>query len=187
MNVLVVDNGSSYLDKLLNLFGNAKTEVVQFNSMPEEKDFYDLVVLSGGHVFDLEENKKLYEAEIRLIQNSRMPILGICLGSEIIVKAFGGEVRSLDHLEKGVMSVNVIKDDLLFKNIKPLFEVYENHRKVIDKLPECLELLAESVDGIEIFKHRDRFIYGIQFHPEMFKEIGVNSVLVDNLLGLIRK
>ena len=54
-----------------------------------------------------------------------------------------------------------------FDNKEEVF-VYESHRFVVDKVSEDIEILATSNDGIEFFKHKNKPIYGLQFHPEMF-------------------
>ncbi len=188
MKVLIVDNGTSYIEKMINLFDGCETEIAPFNSSGLERNsLYDLIVLSGGHIFDLENQLDKYNKEIELIKSTRVPILGVCLGCELIAVAFGGKMRSLDHFERGVMKIEIVTENEMFDGVDSGFEVYENHRRVIDKLPDCFEILAVSDDGIEMFKYKNKQIYGMQFHPEMFREIGTNRTLIVNLLKFIQK
>lgn len=185
MKILIVDNGTNYKTELEELFSDHEITTLPLNSNINTTDQYDLVVLSGGHIFNLQENPNVYAREMEIIKSSTTPILGICLGSEIITLAFDGQISTTDHYERGVLPINIVCDDPIFSNITSPFEVYENHKNIISKLPDDMTPLATSVDGIEIFKHKTKLIYGMQFHPEMFKEIGIKNTLISNLLNII--
>lgn len=167
MKILVINNNTSYVEQLRKLFLPNKVDVIDWDFINSERvRIYDLIVLSGGHPNSIKYQHELYEKELRLILRLDKPILGICLGFELIVYAFGGKLKEMLHKEKGSLKIKVIKKDLIFKDITEL-EVYESHRWVADSLPEELEELARSRDGIEIVRHKTRFIYGFQFHPEI--------------------
>lgn len=157
MKILLVDNESHYLNKLKRLLGAKK--VINWRKLNKIKaNNYDLVVLSGGHLFPVQDHDKDYAAEIKLIKQIKVPLIGICLGSELIAHVFGGKLSRLKHKEHRRLNI---------KEGKQKVTVYENHRWVLKKLPKHFICLAKSRDGIEMFKHETLSIYGFQFHPEV--------------------
>jgi GMP synthase (glutamine-hydrolysing) len=63
--------------------------------------------------------------------------------------------------------VKKLKDNILFTGIPEIFNVWENHMYALNKVPEDFKLLAVGESGsIQVIKHREKPIYGVQFHPE---------------------
>lgn len=186
MHILIVDNNTSYLESLKNLLHPHTFYVIKLEDFKyhDPKD-YNLIVLSGGHPNTVEHNHHLYEEEIKTILRSDIPILGICLGFELIVYAFGGRLKELPEKQKGVIEINVIKEDKILKGIGKV-RVFESHRWIAEALPQELIPLAKSKDGIEIIKHLTRFIYGFQFHPEIIED-KEDLKIFNNVLELASK
>lgn len=183
MQLLIIDNNTSYLDSLIKLISPHSFSVIKWEDFKSHKlENYQLIILSGGHPNSVEYQHKLYEEEIKTILRSNIPILGICLGFELIVYAFGGRLRELPEKEKGEIEIEIISSDAILKNITSL-KVYESHRWIAESLPKELIPLAKSKDGIEIVKHITRFIYGFQFHPEIIVDKKDLKIL-NNLLKL---
>lgn len=161
MKILIVDNHSSHTSRLVRLFSGSEVEVLDCDSFSAEKaNNYDLIVLSGGsHVCAAENTKKAYEEEIDFLRKTSKPVIGICLGCQLIAKAFGGKLKKLDKKCHGINEIKLRKRS---------YKVYESHKYVIDKLPSGFELIASSDAGPEIIKHKTKPIYGFQFHPEVF-------------------
>jgi len=224
MNVLIIDNGTKHLAELEQLLIGHVVTVVSFNTIIlEEVEQYDLVVLSGAPVLSVIGNEEIYSKEIELIKNCTKPIVGICLGFELIAHAFGASLQRMDVKVEGLADIEILQENLIFANIlnvkdrrlKPAaststckgrsltltdsaaepplrkrrdtccFKVYEAHRWIVKTLPECLIGLARSKDGFEIVKHKDKKIYGLQFHPEMFVESTCGAEIFGNLLSLV--
>lgn len=186
MNILIVDNNTSYLDSLLKLVDTHSSSVIKWEDFKYHKlNNYDFIILSGGHPNAIAYKHQLYEEEIKIIIRSNIPILGICLGFELIVYTFGGKLKELPEKEKGVIEIEVTKDDEVLKDIKKV-KVYESHRWVAEALPQELIPLAKSKDGIEIIKHLTRFIYGFQFHPEIIED-KEDLKIFNNILELASK
>ena len=158
--ILIVDNHSVHIEELKRLFGGYEIDVCDCDDFTTEKaaDF-DVIMLSGGsHVFAADQTKKAYEVEIDFIHNTEKPVIGICLGCQLIAKAFGG---TLKKLETGCHGINEIE----MENRK--YQVFESHNYGIDTLPNELKIIAKSVVGTEIIKHKTKEIYCFQFHPEV--------------------
>lgn len=99
----------------------------------------------------------------------KYPILGICLGHQVIGEAFGGEIVKCHEIFHGKKSKISLDESNLFKGISNEIEVMRYHSLVIDRktLPKNLNITAETEDGIIMaIEDRSRKIYGLQFHPE---------------------
>jgi GMP synthase-like glutamine amidotransferase len=111
-------------------------------------------------------NEAIFQDEIHLIQKRLKPLIGICLGYELIVRAYSGELIQLPIKEKGVIPLTNIVNSPIFYEL-PNFNVYESHRWVAKRLPDSLVGLAKSNDGYEVVQHVSKPHMGFQFHPEM--------------------
>ena len=99
----------------------------------------------------------------------RIPILGVCLGHQAIGQHFGGKVIRAPEPVHG-KPVEVQHDGkTIFEGIDGKFSAGRYHSLVVEResLPDCLEISAESPDGlIMAMRHRSLPIEGVQFHPE---------------------
>lgn len=108
---------------------------------------------------------------LRIVQQLKTgtPLLGVCLGHQIIGQAFGGEISAAGRLMHGKVSKINHNGRGIFAGIRPGFEAARYHSLVVNPatLPVDLEITATSEDGeIMGLKHRFKPIWGIQFHPE---------------------
>ena len=182
MAITIVDNGTSYLDGLKAMLPEGSFRVIPWEDLWLASVFdSDVLILSGGHELSVVGNEEVFQKEMDMIRNFNGPILGICLGFELIVRAFGGELYVMPEGTKEIMNMVVVNPDPLFERL-PNFTVYENHRSVALDLPEELVALACSKDGIEAVRHITRPIYGIQFHPEMFPDVSCGDEVFHNFL-----
>ena len=167
MNLLLIDNGTSFLQTLERSLTDCEISVIAYSSITNDHlEKADLIVLSGGHGYPVVHHENEYTKELQLIRGTFKPIIGICLGFELIVYAFGGELELMKMREKGELQISLTKPIPLFGNTTTI-TVFESHRWSVKQLPENLEILATSKDGIEIIKHKMLPIIGFQFHPEM--------------------
>lgn len=181
MEVLIVDNDTSYIRSLENIVCSNEYVIIKWDKLKfSQINSYDLIILSGGHPNSVKYHHELYKEEIKTILRSDIPILGICFGFELIVYAFGGKLKELSSKEKGVLEIEATGEDEILVGIKKI-KVFESHRWIAESLPPELLALAVSKDGIEIVKHVSRFIYGFQFHPEIVVD-GNDLIVFNNLL-----
>lgn len=112
------------------------------------------------------------------------PVLGVCLGHQAIGQAFGGRIVRANRVMHGKISRIEHEGRGLFKDLPHPFHATRYHSLVIDpaSLPDCLEIDARSEDGtIMAVTHREKPIFGIQFHPESI-ETEHGHQLLDNFL-----
>lgn len=169
MRVFIVDNGSLYLDDLMSIFEGYEVVCVNYAEIDRSRlETDDLVVLSGGHSDPVLWHGKEYELESELVRHHQGPIIGVCLGFQLIAHLFGSHFHLLEARRKGPL---VIKATPNASDLLPEAEyaVYENHNWSAPRVGKPLLALATSEDGVEIVKHENRNIYAVQFHPEATK------------------
>ncbi len=119
-----------------------------------------------------------------------IPILGICLGHQVIVEALGGTLRQAKQLKHGKTSLITHRSSGLFRYLSQPLEVMRYHSYVVEKetLPHSLQVTAESLEDGEVMaiQHNTLPLYGVQFHPE---SIGTTEgrKIIRNFLEEIRK
>ncbi|SCZ80376.1 glutamine amidotransferase-related protein [Acidaminobacter hydrogenoformans] len=154
----------------------------------------DCIIIYGRvtHHWDLEEIMQSYLSELEMIQALQKPTLGICAGLELMAIAFGGEIGRMsengmgDVLEEGYIRKTILKKNPLFEGLEGTFCCRELHREEVKVLPAEFELLATSemcrVQGI---KHKDKPMYGVQFHPEWYNsDYPDGSIILHNFLKI---
>ncbi len=100
---------------------------------------------------------------------SRIPILGICLGHQVIGEVYGAEVTHAPTLMHGKTSMVHHTGQQLFQDVPDLFEATRYHSLVLnpESIPDCLEVTATTVDGVIMgVQHTSHPVEGVQFHPE---------------------
>ncbi|MFA5796550.1 MAG: gamma-glutamyl-gamma-aminobutyrate hydrolase family protein [Candidatus Woesearchaeota archaeon] len=189
MRILIIDNNSLHLDKLIaqiRLFSQTTPTVKKFDAITlADYTNYDGIILSGGSDI-LSVNKgsnAVYASEIALVKKYKKPILGICLGFQIIAHTFG---EALEKREKrcGEVIITIKRRDVLCEAIPKQFSAYEAHKWFLPKTT-FLTTLATSSDGVEILRHPTRNIYGVQFHPEVEIEEKNAKLILKNFIEQI--
>jgi anthranilate synthase/aminodeoxychorismate synthase-like glutamine amidotransferase len=96
------------------------------------------------------------------------PTLGVCLGHQAIVEAFGGEVGQAHRLVHGKASMVEHDGSGVFEGLPTPLEAGRYHSLAAIRVPECLEVCARTVEDGEVMavRHREYPVVGIQFHPE---------------------
>ncbi len=183
MKLLVVNNHSRHIRKILKEF--KKVRVVDFKSLNKvDYDNYDAVILSGGYPLPVKYHEKEYSEEIKLIKKYKKPILGICLGFELINFAYGEKLKRQKKRTKGEISIKLISESRLFTSFPKRFKVYEAHKWIVSE-NKFLETLALSKDGVEAVKHPRKEIYGVQFHPEIFVKNSHTKRIFKNFIEIV--
>jgi anthranilate synthase len=106
---------------------------------------------------------------IRYAAKLNVPVFGVCLGLQGMVEAFGGELGVLDYPMHGKPSIIKNRGLGVFEGLPDEFRVgrYHSLYAIPEKLPACLEVTAESEDGVIMgVRHRDLPMEAVQFHPE---------------------
>jgi anthranilate synthase component 2 len=188
--ILMIDNYDSFTYNIvqyclelgadLKVIRNDELTVKEIEDLNPEK-----IIISPGPATPNEAGVSL---EVIEYFKDKLPIFGICLGHQSIAQAFGGEVvRAKNMMHGKISTVNVIKENDIFKSLPENFKATRYHSLTVSKenVPSDVEVLAYSEDDNEIMalKIKDLPIYGVQFHPEsIMSEYG--HEIIDNFLKL---
>ncbi len=174
MKILLIDNYDSFTFNLYHYISSLKTNVdVIRNDKINDKEIikrkYKKIVISPGP-----GNPDQSGNCIRIVKSlyKKIPILGVCLGHQIIGQVFGSKIIQAKKLMHGKTSIIKSKRIGILKNLPAKFEATRYHSLIIDKKTLSKELLitAETQDGIIMgVKHKEYNIHGVQFHPESIK------------------
>lgn len=169
--LLVIDNYDSFTYNLVQYFGElgAEMQVVRNDKITLE----EIEALAPSHLCISPGPCSPNEAGISLDAIAhfagKIPILGVCLGHQSIGQVFGGKVVRAKTLMHGKTSKVHHHNASIFKQLKSPFTATRYHSLIVEKesLPECLEITAETEDGVIMaFQHKEYCIHGVQFHPE---------------------
>jgi len=144
------------------------------------------IILSGGpaSVYDEAAPKPLPEVAAWL-KDAPMPVLGICYGMNVLNMAFGGEVERGTRQEFGPADVRIDRMDPLLSIGGRSTRVWMSHGDRMARLASDLEALASSPNSqYAAFRHRDKPIYGLQFHPEVTHSVDGKAILRNFVLRI---
>lgn len=188
MKALIIDNGSTFVKELTNLVQKleVETDLVPRDSFRSgEESKYDFLVLSGGHLANTNvmENLDMYDEEIATIKNSDKPILGVCLGHQLIASVFGGEIYRVNDKIRGVFPMTKVCEHPILDSVGNL-NVFEAHQYCVKNVHPPILSIAESATGVEILEIEDKKIIGFQFHPEMNQAEDGGKQLLKNFIKI---
>jgi anthranilate synthase/aminodeoxychorismate synthase-like glutamine amidotransferase len=166
---LLIDNYDSFTYHLAHLFGELGAEVCvrrndELDADGAERLAPSQVVISPGPGRPGESGATL---EIVRRLAPRIPTLGVCLGHQAIVEAFGGEVGLAQTLVHGKAAAVHHDGRGLFRGLPDEFEAGRYHSLAATRVPDVLEISATTADGeVMAVRHRELRVDGVQFHPE---------------------
>ena len=112
--------------------------------------------------------------------SSRVPVFGVCLGLQCMGEVFGGKVIRAPEVVHGKTSFIRHRDVGVFEGLPNPLEATRYHSLIVEResLPECLEITAETDDGLIMgLRHRELDVEGVQFHPESILTFGGHDML----------
>ena len=169
--VALIDNYDSFTFNLVHYLGELGADVAVWrNDEISVADTLagkpDAIVLSPGPCTPNEAGICL---DLVRAASETTPILGVCLGHQAIGQAFGAEVVRAPAPIYGKISLIAHNAQGLFRGLNGPFYATRYHSLVIDRstAPDDLEVNADTDDGLVMaVAHRERPVYGVQFHPE---------------------
>jgi anthranilate synthase component 2 len=167
--ILLVDNYDSFTYNLAHLFQELGADVTVLRNDALDADEAERLAPSHLVISPGPGRPQDSGATIEIVKRlgPRIPTLGVCLGHQAIVEAFGGEIGSARRLVHGKASPVSHDGRGLFEGLPDPLEAGRYHSLAATAVPESLEVCATTEDGeVMAVRHREFPIDGIQFHPE---------------------
>ena len=179
-SILILDFGS----QVTQLIGrrlremNVYCEIHPYNKIPELTPDIKGVILSGSP-FSVRDEKAPY-VDLSNIKG-KMPLLGICYGSQFMAHHFGGEVNGSIAREYGRASLTIVDESCpLFEGVSKVNQVWMSHGDTIAHLPEGARVIASTEDVVNAAYRIDgEETYAVQFHPEVSHSLE-GSKMIEN-------
>ena len=172
--IILIDNYDSFTFNLYHYLSSlrVKVDVIrndQITSNQILKRKYNKIVISPGP-----GNPNQSGNCLKIVKSlyKKIPILGVCLGHQIIGQVFGSKIVQAKKLMHGKTSRIISKKVGILRNLPKSFEATRYHSLIIEKksLSKHLEITAESKDGLVMgVQHKKYDVHGVQFHPESIK------------------
>lgn len=178
MKVLIIEHApgrSDGIDKQITMNGSTYSTWRAYSGASlEDLTNFDSLIIGGGpmSVYEMDE-LSFFNKEKQVIDyfvNNNLPILGICLGAQLLAYLYGGEVRK-DTIQNGWQEIHKSKigqKDTILSGLPDTFHMFEFHGDLIIKGPidSIVSTYSNSIP-IESFYLVNKPIFGIQFHPEI--------------------
>ena len=186
MKILLIDNYDSFTYNLYHYLSALKCKVevyrndkIEINKIKKNK--YKKIVISPGP-----GNPSQAGSCIKIVKNfyKTIPILGVCLGHQIIGQVFKSKIIESKKIMHGKTSLIKHNRKGIFKDLKKIISATRYHSLIIDRnsLSDELIVTAETFDKIIMgIMHKKYNVHGVQFHPESFKT-PVGMKLLKNFL-----
>jgi len=188
VKLLLVDNDDCFIQTLANYVRQTGAEVVTYRAgFPLEmidRIGPDIVLISPGPGRPADFG---VPGVARHAAAAGIPVFGVCLGLQGIVEAFGGELGVLGYPMHGKPSRVTHQGMGVFRGLPNPVQVgrYHSLYAIREKLPECLEITAESEDGVIMgVRHRELAVEAVQFHPEslLSQDAGHGQLMIRNMV-----
>ena len=170
--LLLIDNYDSFTYNLVHYLGELGAEVVvkrndALNVQEAMAMRPEAIMLSPGPCDPAQAGICL--ALVHAAVETRMPLMGVCLGHQAIGEAMGGKVVRCHEIVHGKMGAMKHSGKGVFAGLPSPFDATRYHSLILDRdtLPDSLEITADLDDGtIMGIQHRELPLHGVQFHPE---------------------
>ena len=185
--ILILDFGSQYTQLIARRVREQKVFCEIFRGDTPPKLFpknLKGIILSGGPSSVFDPGAPMVSSEIF---DSKIPVLGVCYGLQLMAHLLGGKVVKSQNREYGKAILQVQKDSELFQDTPKTFQVWMNHGDSVVSLPPKFSMLGktENLDFAAIENKEDK-IYGVQFHPEVAHTENGKTILKNFLFKICK-
>ena len=195
MKFLIIDNYDSFVYNIAQYLGELgvgcdviRNDKITLQQIKEKR--YDAIIISPGP--GTPEDKKYFGICLDVIKDMgpTTPILGVCLGHQGIIYAFGGKIANAGCVRHGKTSPVDHLESKLFADVRNPFKATRYHSLVGEKtvIPDVLDVTATASDDGEVMaiEHKKYLIQGVQFHPESIMTQDGKKIL-GNFISQVRE
>lgn len=193
--ILIIDNGSQYthlikrncrdLDFEAEIVNNKTFTYSEFERLMSENKI-EKIILSGGPSSVTAEDNGISEELIKRAEEGKinLPLLGICFGHQLIAHTLGGKVEKGKSAEYGIARISVDEEDEILRGIPKEINAWISHFDEVKQIPkEFISLAHSDTCKVEAMRHKEKKIFGLQFHPEVWHTEHGEKIL-ENFLRL---
>jgi len=184
VRVYVIDNGGQWTHRIWRVVRElgCDTKIIA-NTTPVSEIDADALILSGGTPRIAWESPRLGNC-VDYFEHFSGPILGECVGMQLMALHFGGKAGPAELPEYGLSRLKVMVEDDLFKGLPKEFLVWESHNDEVKDAPDFVILAMSDNCRIQAVKHLKKPFYGVQFHPEV-NDTEHGSQILKNFVDVI--
>jgi len=181
--VYVVDNGGQWTHRIWRVVRElgCDSKIIANTTSVDQIDA-DALILSGGAPRVAWESPRLGNC-VEYFERFNGPILGECVGMQLMAIHFGGKAGPAEIPEYGLSRLRVIVEDDLFRDLPRDFMVWESHNDEVKEAPGFAILAMSENCRIQAVKHLEKPFYGVQFHPEV-NDTEYGSRILGNFIGV---
>ena len=187
--ILVIDYGSQYTQLIARRIRELQTycEVIPFHKV-NKKNLSDKslcgIILSGGP--NSVKDKRSPKLDDKIIAQG-LPILGICYGMQLVCNKFGGKIAKSRLREYGHSIITTKGKSVLFEKIKTKNQVWMSHGDHVEQKPDEFTITSLSNNKIiSSIEHKNKKIFGLQFHPEVYHSLEGKKILSNFLFKICK-
>jgi anthranilate synthase component 2 len=188
--VLVIDNYDSFVYNLVQYLGELGVEPIVHRHDAITLDDIDALDPDGVLVSPGPGRPEDAGVSIDVLRQPQgRPVFGVCLGHQALGQVYGGDVVRAPQVMHGKTSLIHHIGVGVFAGLPDPFEATRYHSLIVERstLPDCLEITAETSDGIIMgLRHRELDLEGVQFHPESILTAGGHDI-VANFVKKLRR
>ncbi len=194
MLALVVDHYDSFVYNVVQLLREEGVETVtlrpnEFEIKAIERMRPDGIILSPGPGNPYTQRER-FGKSIEIVRRfgKKIPIMGVCLGMQIINVAFGGSLRKAKNVYHGVVDQILLKESKIYMGMPKKIAGTRYHSLAVDELGKDLKVNALSLKDGEVMgiEHLTYPIYGFQFHPESVGSLPTSKMIFRNFVYIMR-
>ena len=183
--VAILDAGAQYgkvIDRRVRELA-VRSEIIPLSTPVAEIEAqgFNAIIISGGPGSVSASDAPEYDQKLF---DTKLPILGICYGMQMLNHHYGGTVVAKAQREDGQEKISVETSCPLFAKLDATQEVLLTHGDSVEKVPSALKTVATSGHIVAALAHTSKQQFGLQFHPEVDLSVNGAAMLSNFLFGV---
>lgn len=184
--ILIVDCGSQktpFIEDSINELSDYQT-IPLMELTIEDTQRFNGIIFSGAPLLITEINMESYLSKYQWLKELSIPILGICFGHQFIGMLYGAYPSKMKE-DRDWQEIEPLEDDQLFDKLPSPFNMLEDHCESISIPPGFILLATSDACVNEAMRHKEKNIFGVQFHPEISGNKGM--LIFENFYAICQR
>ena len=185
--ICIIDCGSSKTPQIESIvYEYDDTHVVGMHDFDIHTDLKDCkgVILSGAPILITEKDPEPYLQLFDWIKETKLPVMGICFGHQII-GLLHGAMANRQREDRDWQTIEILQDCPLFDKLPNELELMEDHCEAISIPADFIHVATSDYCVNEAMMHKTKPLFGVQFHPETSGNLG--AVILENFVHICER